>query len=136
MVKCNLNDLDYISEDEARFNGFLGQYDYYLYMLIINNTLEEINETTWLCRKRGQGELMDGITFSRKIALYGYKMFEQVMEDRQDNIKTIMENYDKVKTMYPEYNDFILSLSAKDSSEKPIVFPKQTSRKRFWFGRK
>lgn len=43
MLKCNLKDLDVISDIEARYAGFRGQTDFYLYILSKANTLEIAN---------------------------------------------------------------------------------------------
>lgn len=130
MVKCDLNELEYISEEDAKVNGFLGQYGLYIYMLAYSKDIEEINKTIRLLRHRGygyfymtkQGIKEYDISYSGVLSrAEGQPKY--LFKETSRNLKKILEAYDDVKAAYPEFDDFIFSISKKEYAPLTYLSP-------------
>lgn len=109
MVKCNLKDLYVVSDEAARYNGFFCQFDLYVYILncmdnldLANSELKKMEELKYPIRKYGISSLNEQIIRS------GYDLVYKCIKFTAENV---LENYETVLKEYPDFNDFILSIS-------------------------
>ena len=121
MVKCDLNELEYISEEDAKGHGFFGQYGLYLYMLAYYKDIDEINMTVKQLRYRGykqfyrdkQGVKEIDISYSGFLA-ESEDQAKYIFKDTVRILKKTLDAYDEVKAAYPEFDDFICSISKRE----------------------
>ena len=121
MVKCDLNELEYISEEDAKGHGFFGQYGLYLYMLAYYKDIDEINMTVKQLRYRGykqfyrdkQGVKEIDISYSGFLA-ESEDQAKHIFKDTVRILKKTLDAYDEVKAAYPEFDDFICSISKRE----------------------
>lgn len=103
MLKCKLEDLLLISDEEAKMSGFLGQYDFYLYVLGCSDSLLSANSIIhrtlfyYDCYKEGNFSLTDNMKRE------GIKYFEGLLYVNE----TIINNYSEIMKAYPDYDKFI-----------------------------
>ena len=131
MLKCKLEDLLLVSDEEARSSGFFGQYDFYLYVLGCSDSLFFANAIIhralfhYDCQKEGNFSITD------KMKREGIKYFEGLV---YANL-VIIKNYNEIINAYPEYNNFIHAIkefpSAKTLQEIKVRVSNQVSLKKW-----
>ena len=113
MVSCDLKNLFLVSDEEAKLAGFYGQYDLYMYLLIICDSLEFLNANLEHAAFEASCFKEGGYTVNDSFKFNGKREFSSNAKINQ----TIYENYDSVISKYPEFNDFISSISKFPSAE-------------------
>lgn len=127
MLKCNLKDLIVISDEEVRYNGFISQFDFYIWVLTCEKELEEANlyirklkKRTWLDKEFHKNPAEKIIFEIRNDFKETYRFFPVLCD-------TIINNYNEVKKEYPNFDEYIKSIadcpSADSFSFTPIYSP-------------
>lgn len=109
MVKYNLHELEIISDEEARFSNSMGLTDFYLRILIFdeNDTIDDKNRYIRRCKTEA-GFLKDAFGNVNNYLSSRNSTYWRGMASIHREIAT---HYDKIKTMYPEFDDFIAAIS-------------------------
>ncbi len=108
MIKYNLNELMIITEEEARFIGFACLTDFYLTMLAIHEN-EDINFVNSSIRQlKIRADSIKSVY--KDINVFLLTKDKEYWDGTTNVYKRLAANYDRVKTMYPEFDDFILKI--------------------------
>ena len=109
MLKINLNDLTVLSKEEIMNSGWMCQRDFYLFILSLFSSLEAMNDTIEGIRYRAH--CMPLMNKSNEEMYKKYHYSKNDFLKTAENYKLIAENYDMIKQTYPEFEDFIISIS-------------------------
>lgn len=107
MLKCDLKDLDIIADEEARWGGYISQLDFYVSLLTNYDDLESANRRVYTIRFRASGNKGAFKSLS-EMHLKCSKNFESTYKYFAKYLcPEIVENYGKVKEMYPDFDKFL-----------------------------
>lgn len=97
MLKCNLEDLEIISAEEARYAGFRGQMDFYLYLLATRRDLDEANAYIHVERDYRADHLISLTSQSEHCIVTNlskdYVIYADICLTIQNNLKEILSYY-------------------------------------------
>lgn len=107
MLKCDLKDLDIISDEEARWGGYISQLDFYVCLLTDFDDLESANRRVYTTRFRASGNKGAFKSLS-EMYLKSSENFEDTYQYFAKYLcPEVVENYKKVKEMYPDFDKFL-----------------------------
>lgn len=106
MLKADFSKMRVLSAADVRDLGFKDQREFYRYVILTYKTMEEAtkmlrNPTEVFFLNRYKNSSSEHRHLVEKEMLEGYIGFQ----------KDLLENYDKIYTMNPEFDDFIDSIS-------------------------
>jgi|GEM_PF-3373123 len=109
VLKCNLKDLYVVSDEAARYNGFFCQFDLYVCILssiddldLANSELKRMEELKYPIYKYGISSLNERVIRGGYDSIYSSVKFAA---------KNVLERCEAVIQEYPDFNDYILSIS-------------------------
>ena len=110
MLKCNLEDLYVVSDEVARYCGYCCQLDLYVSIIIYFDNLEDANSQLqkmekiyYPCRRLNGPSLSEYI-----IKTENYKSIYGTLASVSSRIE---DDYPKVLAEYPNFNDFVKSIT-------------------------
>lgn len=112
MVKCNLKDLKIVSDEVARYAGFISQYDMYIFVLGSNPDLFCAN----LMLNRYENFYFRFLKYNNKnIPSHLASYSEIAIKKKYDFFKSLSEDvikyYPEIMKEYPDFNDYIKEIS-------------------------
>ena len=111
MLKCDLKDLVIISEQEAQYNGFTGQFDFYVFILSYHKDLKLANAEIEQAKIRGWAANQWCKSVSLYQSVLGISKYEENYKFQGVLMECIKNNYDRIQREYPNFNEFILSIA-------------------------
>lgn len=127
MLKCNLKDLLVISEEEVRYNGFISQFDFYIWLLTYEDELDGANIYIKKLKKRTYIDKEFYHNSAEKNIFESENDFEETYRFFPALCDTVINNYKKIKREYPNFDEFIKSIadipSASSFNCEPVYSP-------------
>lgn len=118
MLKCNLKDLEVISDEDAQYCGYISQFDFYVFTLSYYDDLERANSVIRQMKLRAWSNRQDFKSIGFYKCAMGTEGFEDDYRWHGKLLKYIQENYHAILREYPNFREFIFSIANAPNHER------------------